>query len=211
MKQFMTFLRHHWFDIGAVLGIIISVCLIACSADISPLHTLMWISLVTLFAHQFEEYRFPGTFPGMLNRVLFNSQSPDRYPLNMQSALVVNVVVGWGSYLLAALFIDQALWLGIGTVLVSLGNTVAHVTLFNIKGKTIYNPGMATSLALFVPVIYVFFDMILASGQASLLDWALGIGLGILLNVIGIIKVIVWMKDENTPYIFPERFLPNSN
>ncbi len=65
-----------------------------------------------------------------------------------------------GFYFLAALFAERALWLGLATIMVSLGNTVAHTTVFNIKGKTIYNAGLATSWLFFVPCLYFFFDII---------------------------------------------------
>ena len=31
--------------------------------------------------HHFEEYGFPGYFPGMLNAGIFQSEEPERYPL----------------------------------------------------------------------------------------------------------------------------------
>ncbi len=40
--------------------------------------------------------------------------------------MLVNVVVGWVSYLLTAVFAERALWLGIAAILVSFGNLVAH-------------------------------------------------------------------------------------
>jgi hypothetical protein len=38
-------------------------------------------------------------------------------------------------------------------------------------------------------------------------DWVSGLGLGLALNYVGIIKLIDWLKDENTPYVFPQRSL----
>jgi len=63
----------------------------------------------------------------MLNVVLFRSDDPWRFPLNVRSGLAVNVGVGWIGYLLAALLAQNALWLGLATVLVSLGNCIARV------------------------------------------------------------------------------------
>ena len=68
---------------------------------LSQLSWVLWISLMALFVHQFEEYRYPGYFPGMVNLVLFASNQPDRYPLNANTALIVNVIVGWLFYWLA--------------------------------------------------------------------------------------------------------------
>jgi hypothetical protein len=39
----------------------------------------------------YEEYVYPGYFPGQFNRGVFNSDSPRNYPLNAQTAMVINV------------------------------------------------------------------------------------------------------------------------
>lgn len=167
----------------------------------------MWLSLVSLFLHQLEEYRIVGTFPGMVNSVMFNSKLPDRYPLNTNTAFYVNVVVGWTSYILAAILAEKAIWLGIATIMVSLGNIIAHTTVFNIKGKTIYNAGLATSWLFFVPCAYYFVSIIYTNNLATNTDYFIGIALGLILNIVGILKLIDWMADEKTTYIFYDRNL----
>jgi hypothetical protein len=201
----MNFLRHHWFDIGIALAFAISIAL--CFSTPARLSLVLWISLIALLVHQLEEYRYPGYFPGMVNLVLFASSQPDRYPLNSNTALIVNVIIGWLLYALAAVFGAQAIWLGIATMLVSLGNFIAHTFLFNLKGKTFYNPGMVTAVLCFLPIVLYFFLLIVQSNAATSLDWLLGIGLGVALNYIGILKLIDWLKDEHTSYIFPKRSL----
>ena len=201
----MKFIRLHWFDVGFALALITGGFVFM--NELNPLSFVLWISLITLFLHQFEEYRYPGYFPGMMNTVMFSSEKPDRYPLNTNTAFLINVFVGWLSYFLAAVFGEKALWLGIATILVSVGNFIAHTFLFNIKGKTRYNPGMLTAIILFAPIAGYFFYFLIQGNFATLTDWILGIVLGIALNVIGILKLIDWLKDENTEYIFPKRFL----
>ncbi|MFZ4663276.1 MAG: HXXEE domain-containing protein [Caldilineaceae bacterium] len=201
----MNVLRQHWFDIGFVLALIVGAFLIV--SHVSPLSWLLWGSLLSLFLHQFEEYRYPGYFPGMMNVVMFGSKQPDRYPLNANTALLVNVAVGWLSYLLAALFGETLLWLGIATMLVSVGNVVAHTLLFNILGKTFYNPGLLTALLLFLPIVVYFCWLVIQNNLATPLDWGVGLVLGLALNYVGILKLIDWRKDENTQYIFPKRSL----
>jgi hypothetical protein len=205
-KRLMNFMRHHWFDVGLVLALGVSIFLLF--TMLSPVSLLLWISLIALFIHQFEEYRFPGYFPGMVNLTLFASKQPDRYPLNTNTALIVNVIVGWFFYFLAAVLSERGIWLGIATMLVSIGNIVAHTFLFNLKGKTIYNPGMVTADILFLPLAVSFFQRIVQANSVTSLDWIVGIGLGLALNYIGILKLIDWLKDEQTTYIFPKRCLP---
>jgi uncharacterized RDD family membrane protein YckC len=200
----MNFIRLHWFDLGLGLAILTGVLIFLTQPQ--GLALLLWLSLITLFLHQFEEYRYPGYFPGMMNTML-SSQQPDRYPLNANTALVVNLGVGWLSYFLAAVFYEQALWLGIATMLVTVGNFLAHTFLFNIRSKTRYNPGMLTAVLLFLPMAVLFFAWVIQHQLASPLDWVVGAVLGIALNYVGILKMIDWLKDKKTPYIFPDRFL----
>lgn len=203
----MHFLRNHWFDLGGVLALAVLLFLLFRWPMLTDYQLLMWMSLVSLFAHQLEEYRVVGTFPGMVNRVMYNSPTPDRYPLNPNTAFYVNMVTGWFVYLLAAWWAEDVVWLGIAAILVSVGNTVAHTFLFNLKGKTFYNAGMATSWFLFVPIIYSFFTLVSTHQLATAGDYLIGVLLGVLLNVVGILKMIDWLKDKNTPYIFPQRCL----
>ncbi len=201
----MNWLRQHWFDLGGVFAVCIAMFLWRYKDWMSLFQQLVWLNLLALFLHQLEEYRYPGTFPGMINRVMFQSLLPDRYPLNPQSALIINVVTGWGAYGAAAILAERAAWLGIATMLVSAGNVLAHTLLFNGKGKTLYNPGMATALLLFTPIAGYFFYFLLTGSAISPMEYAIGVILGILLNYFGILKMIDWMKDRNSAYHFPER------
>jgi hypothetical protein len=201
----MDFFRYHWFDLALALSIVLGAALFITQP--TGMTLLLWLSLGSLFLHQVEEWRLPGYFPGMANAVMFKSDIPDRYPLNANSGMLINVVLGWGGYLLAAIFWKQAMWLAIATILVSVGNVFAHTITFNIKGKTLYNPGLLTSWSLFVPVVYFFFQLVISEHLASPLDWIVGIALGIALNYFGVYKMIVWLADRNTPYVFPKRFL----
>ena len=198
-------MRLHWFDLGLVFAFVTGGILLL--NRLNPLSLLLWISLISLFLHQFEEYRYPGYFPGVMNTVMFSSKQPDRYPLNTNTAFIINVFVGWLTYFLAAVFGEKILWLGIATILVSVGNVIAHTFLFNIKGRTFYNPGMLTAIVFFLPIAVYFGYLLVQGNLATPIDWMFGIILGIFLNFIGILKLIDWLKDENTEYIFPKRFL----
>jgi len=152
----MNFLRKHWYDLGGFLSIVVLAYLFICRHNLTNYQLVMWLSVVSLFFHQLEEYRIAGTFPGMLNIVMYNSKAPDRYPLNTNTSLIINVFVGWLFYFLAAILAEKAVWLGLATILISVGNIIAHTVLFNVKGKTIYNAGMATSWFFFCTLCLFF-------------------------------------------------------
>ena len=203
----MKFLRAHWYDIGGGFAILVLGFVWINFNNLSSYQLIVWLSLVSLFFHQLEEYRIVGSFPGMVNKVLFKSELPDRYPLNSNTALIINVIVGWLFYFLAAVFAEKAIWLGIATILVSAGNTIAHTFMFNIKGKTFYNAGMLSSLLLFAPICFFFFKIIYEDQLITTMDYLIGIPLGIVLNVVGVLKLIEWLADKNSPYIFAKKNL----
>lgn len=199
-------LKKHWFDLGGLFALSTLLFVLLFAARLSAYQTVLWLSLGSLFLHQLEEYRFPGTFPGMINTAMFSSDRPDRYPLNMRSAMLINIGLGWGTYVLAAFLAERAVWLGIATILISLGNVVAHTFLFNLKGHSWYNAGMATCWLLFLPIAFFFFRFLSREHLATPADWAIGIPLGILLNI-AVLASITWLKDPGTKDAFPRRSL----
>jgi len=203
----MNFFRNQWFNIGIVFALIIGVFLFIFGNTLSSFQFLLWISFISLLLHQFEEYGYPGYFPGVINKVLFSSKYPDRYPLNTNTAFIVNVLLGWTLYLFSAVFAERTLWLAIAAILVSCGNVIAHTLLFNIRGKTIYNPGMLTALVLFLPISVYFFIFITRYNLANVNDYLIGIPLGLAINYFGIIKLIIILKNKQTIFIFPKRFV----
>ncbi|MFM1964867.1 MAG: hypothetical protein RL134_592 [Actinomycetota bacterium] len=202
----MRFWERHWFDVGGVLGIVLAVWLLVAGSSMTTITLLLWLSLLSLFAHQVEEWRWPGWFPGMLNVVLFRSKDPWRLPLNVRSGLVVNVVVGWVAYLLAAILAERALWLALATILVSLGNCVLHLGVIPIRGRMPYNPGMVTSLVFFLPLVVWF--AIVAIPEMTVTEIVGGVILGLVLNIGGVIGIIRVLEDEDAPPFEDRQVVP---
>lgn len=202
----MAFWRKHWFDVGGGLALLLGGWLYRHRAGLRPEQWLLGANFVALLLHQVEEYRWPGYFPGMLNAAVYGSFTPDRFPLNPQTALRINVGVGWVAYALAARY-AQLLGLGIATGLVSLGNVAAHAYWFNRKGHTWYNPGLATALMLFLPLAGAYGHRLVAHRLAAPRDWLFGVSLGLVLNYFGVLKPIAWLADPHTPFRFARRQL----
>ena len=112
----LNWLRMHWFEVGIFLSFPIFAYL--ATNKVSEISFILWISLITLFIHQLEEYRYPGYFPGMINVAMYKSSTPDRYPFNLNTAFIVNTTVGWFFFFIAAMFSESLIWLGIATILV---------------------------------------------------------------------------------------------
>lgn len=101
-----------------------------------------------LIAHQTEEWVRPGGFLEFCNERFLDSGQPT-WPLTERVGFHVNVTIGWGTAIAAALLwrrtpVPAALVLGIesGNVLMHTGMAVRE------RG---YNPGVATAALLFAP------------------------------------------------------------
>jgi hypothetical protein len=117
--------RDNWFNVGAVLAIAIAGALALSHRRLSRPRLFSALNLAALLAHQFEEYGFPGYFPGLLNAGLFKSDKPDRYPLNANSALIINTALAYPFYVLPVPF-PKRRWLGLAPVLFGFGQAVFH-------------------------------------------------------------------------------------
>ncbi|PGD75970.1 HXXEE domain-containing protein, partial [Bacillus wiedmannii] len=112
----ISFFRKHWCDVGLVMAIVALGYLVANFGKMSEIKVLLALSFVAILVHQFEEYRWPGYFAGLFNVVIFKSDIPDRYPLNTQSAMVINILIAYVFYLLP-FFFPNIIWLGLAPIL----------------------------------------------------------------------------------------------
>lgn len=127
-----------------------------------------------LCLHFFEEFGFPGGFPYMGVKVLLGSAETDssKWDVNNLNAMLSNWMALILLYLLP-LFIPGARFLLIGAIVLSIGEIIMHLLLFNIRLKQFYNPGLVTGLfgigtvviiyliSAFDPSLYVWYDYVL--------------------------------------------------
>lgn len=198
----MNSLRNHWFDFGGLIAMIIIGGLALFGQDLSHVQQLLLLSYVALLVHQFEEYRFPGFFPGNLNGGFSRSEVPDRYPLNTQSALVANMVLAWPIYLVPV-FLPQYIWLGLAPVLLGFAQGLAHGIVFPLRAKQAYSPGILSAILLHLPIGIAYIRTVQPTGT----DWLIGLGLLPILAVGAVLVPIRLFQDKDTIYRFAERQL----
>jgi hypothetical protein len=198
----MNFLRNHWPDVGLLLAVLLGIWLLFSYTALSVLQIILWLSFISLLLHQTEEYRFPGYFPRFMNASIFRSKELNRYPLNTNTALVVNVFFGWTMYILAAIFAERAIWLAIICIMVNVGNILAHVVIFNIRARTFYNPGMGTSLVLFLPVSILFFWYVVTNNLADTTTILLWVPIGFVVAIILTLGAVEVLKNPHTSFRF---------
>ncbi len=104
--------------------------------------------LIIYMIHQIEEHLWPGGFRQFANAHVFKSGDDD-WPVSEGGVALVNVVYVWLPILLAAMFPGPLRWLGLAFVAMTLINALTHIGA-SIRFR-IYNPGLITSIVLFLP------------------------------------------------------------
>lgn len=204
----MDFYRKHWHDIGIGLASVISICMtifmMRSRKKRSRAQVLSAWNLVALLLHQFEEYRFPGYFPGQFNAGVLKSETPDHYPLNTQLAMIINTVLAYPVYVLPVLF-PRKVWLGLAPVLIGFGQVLIHGIVFPLRARARYGPGFITALCLHLPIGIAYIRQITHEQPVKPIDWVKGGISCIGVAVGGIVAPILLLRDKESPYRFTEQ------
>jgi Protein of unknown function with HXXEE motif len=196
--------RAQWPRIGAVIATLIGAATVAARARMTKPQILSAANLMALMAHQYEEYVQPGYFPGQFNRGLFNSDSPRNYPLNPQTAMVINTALAYPFYLAPVLFPAKR-WLGLAPVLVGWSQIVLHGIVIPAKAGAKYGPGIVTALLLHLPIGIGYLKAV--DQPISKRDWATGSIGAVVSALFGVIVPNMLMRDRNSPYAFTPKQL----
>jgi len=193
--------RAQWPRIGAMIAMLVGGVTATAARRLTKPQIFSAANLMALMAHQYEEYVDPGYFPGQFNRGLFKSDSPRNYPLNPQTAMVINTCLAYPFYLAPVLF-PKKRWLGLAPVLVGWSQIVLHGIVIPRKAGAKYGPGFVTALLLHLPI---GINYVKAVGQESALgrqDWAKGLVGAVASVVFGVAVPNMVMRDRNSPYAF---------
>ena len=140
------------------------------------------LNLAVILIHQFEEYRFPGSEPWVLNEVLCETlwRTPkedvpaDRFPTNQLSCIWINLAA-WVFYLLPALFPNQV-WLGLAPILAGFpAQFIAHGIITNRRLRTFYNPGLGAVVLGHLPLAVWYLIEVYQQRIIHWWDWVLGL------------------------------------
>lgn len=200
----MKFIRDNWYRIGLIAFVALAYYMIFRGGEsLSEIQKILMASLMALPLHQFEEYAMPGGGPVVINRAFYGEQVLYRqYPGNWNSIMIVNLSA-YIFYILALVF-PGAIWLGIATMLFNLFQVLGHGFEMNIKLKTWYNPGLATSVFLFIPISVYYICYIIGNGLAFGKDWLYGVLMLLLILVATVITPVQALKKKDSPYEIPQ-------
>jgi hypothetical protein len=201
----LKFLRRHWHDIGLFSAMVAGAYLVFAWNELVFLQKLLLLNFIVVLLHQFEEYSWPGGFPAIANLVMMPSSKQNRYlgPLNQNSSMVANLIFAYGFYLLPVFF-PNVIWLGLAPVLVGLiVQFVGHAIYMNMRLRTIYSPGVATTIFGHIPIGVIYVNHILANNIVNLWDWLFAVAYMaafMFLNFYMIEQKL--LGGENSPYPF---------
>jgi hypothetical protein len=193
--------RDNWPRVGALLGMGIAGATALTSKKLSRPQTLSALNFAALTVHQYEEYEDPGYFPGQFNAGVLHSDVPDRYPLNTNTALIVNVPLAYTYYALPILLPKNRV-LGIAPVLFGFLQAAGHGTIFPRLAGDRYSPGFLASLLLHVPIGILYLRAIDADEPLKRSELAKAMALNVAFAITSIAGPNVLLKDKDSPYRF---------
>jgi hypothetical protein len=197
----LTHYRAQWPRIGAIIAMLVGCVTAMAARRLTKPQIFSAANLIALMAHQYEEYVDPGYFPGQFNRGLFKSDSPRNYPLNPQTAMVINTCLAYPFYL-APVLLPKKRWLGLAPVLVGWSQIVLHGIVIPRKAGAKYGPGFITALLLHLPIGIGYLKAVGQEGSLSREDWAKGLLGAVGSAVFGVVVPNMVMRDRNSPYAF---------
>jgi len=164
------------------LLVLVFACLWAALFRNSPLSTqsLFLAMLVIYMIHQIEEHLWPGGFRQFANAHVFKSGNDD-WPVDMGGVALVNIAWVWLPIGAAAVMPNALYWVGLGWVGLTLVNAISHIAT-SIRFR-VYNPGVVTSIVLFLPFTIWFLAYEHGRGALSGADIGIVILLGIVLHI----------------------------
>jgi hypothetical protein len=194
-----------WLYVIAIIAGVIIGSLISSWSSWTLQAKLVAMSVALLAIHVLEEWRFPGGFHYMYN-LMKKSELPDRYPMNQLSDMLTNCIgIVFGC---VVLIVGVTPMFAAMQLLLSCGEIVAHASsgfrikkLYAAKGKrTIYNPGLFTSVFGFLPIaagiVYSFF----AEQPPTVLDLILALAFGAMLMAVSLPIAERLCRSKDTPF-----------
>ena len=182
----MNWLINNWAKFGGLCGLVILGVLYLSDWHYFDIRFIIWVHFVALLFHQFEEYVFPGGFKMFYNESIWNKNPITTSPLTNKGILMVNIIVAWTAYGLAAIISERTLSLTIGLAMVTLVNGLLHTMMFVLLRK--YNPGFYTGLFICIPLgLYILFRFY---NEVPRSHYSAGIGV----FVIGLVLVPLFIK-----------------
>lgn len=201
-----------WLDIWLyfilIVGILNILLLVKNYKKYTTIQILSVCAGVTLALHAWEEWAIPGGFGFIYNNgslVYPMNRLTDMLTIFMGVMAVTIIHITWAYRLHKNKPIDTAAInrIGICVFLISAIEVLMHFVggFRYLDTYGFYNPGLATSLVLFLPISVLFIRAFIKA-KPTKKDWIIGIASMVIVFLVMIILPEALFKDPNTPYGF---------
>jgi len=154
---------------------------------------LIWLQLPVYMLHQYEEHD-DDRFRRFANATIGGGKEV----LSRLDVFVINIGGVWGVDAAAFLLAAQVdLGLGLIAVYLSLVNAVAHCA--QALALRRYNPGLVTSIGLFIPLGLVTLRVLAGDPEVTRTDHLVGFGVAILIHAAIIVRVVSRKRQLSLP------------
>ena len=182
-----------WLPALAVIGAVLWFILFR--SDPAGERAIFAALLIIYMLHQIEEHLWPGGFRQFANAHVFKSGNDD-WPVYEGGVALINIGFVWLPAALAALFPGPLRWLGLAWIGMTFFNAITHIVA-SIRLR-IYNPGLVTSIVLFLPFTIWVLAREVSSGMLSGWQVALILVLGIALHIpVAALFVVPYLRARN--------------
>ena len=192
-----TFVAANWQKSLPVLAAVTLAIWIALFRNNPATEQAIFAALLVIYMlHQTEEHLWPGGFRQFTNAHVFKSGSDD-WPVDTGGVALVNIGYVWLPVAAAALFPQTLRWVGLGWIGLTLVNAVTHIVT-SIRFRQ-YNPGLATSIVLFLP--FTVWALMHESARGLLSGGEIGLVLllGVLLHIpVAALFVVPYLRKRPT-------------
>ncbi|KAH7120301.1 hypothetical protein B0J13DRAFT_162759 [Dactylonectria estremocensis] len=160
----------NWYNVNAGIGVLAFSILGIYWTRFDVVQRCIIANFAVVNLHNWEEFGFPGGFPGIVNTAFMRSDRPPNYPLNQIISAVGNNWLNYFVYL-GPVFFPGINWLTLCPIAFGLLELSFHGVVLNILVRRPYNPGLATSLFGFLPIAAIYLRHEYANGLITSNDW----------------------------------------
>jgi hypothetical protein len=192
-----TFVADNWQKSLPVLAAVtLAIWIVLFRNDPASEQAIFAALLVIYMLHQTEEHLWPGGFRQFTNAHVFQSGRDD-WPVDTGGVALVNIGYVWLPVAAAALFPHTLRWVGLGWIGLTLVNAVTHIVT-SIRFRQ-YNPGLVTSIVLFLPFTVWALTHESARGWLSGGEIGVVLLLGVLLHIpVAAVFVVPYLRKRPT-------------
>lgn len=193
---------YQWYNISVFLSVFCGLVLGFGTWDMRQEMIIM--AMMGLYLHFFEEFGYPGGFPwiGMAVEMGIRDTDATKWGFNQLSAVVDN---WWFTMLVfpLALLLPNVKFMTLAVALFCMIEGFAHILLFNVSLKTFYNPGLASTVCVLLPIAIRYFIQINGQGLYGWLDYVLAL-VWIVLNYWFVCRspFFKWMGKKSDKFTF---------